>query len=318
MVAPDLVQQLHRMLKKQPDGLSIMDLATSLAASPDQLRSALSELTGTQGVQISYDASTRRYSYQGESAEASDGISMTSAEMRGMVTILDLLNDILPGQEDSDVTAIRQQIEQMLRHRGINATELSRRIRILSSTRRPTSTHIYEQVSDALFNRKQLHIHYVASDQSISERDISPQTLVYYRDNWYLDAWCHKRNELRTFMLSRIRSAYQTNAAADELSRDQNEAHLHNSYGIFSGDEKHLAELVFLPGAAHLVAQQQWHPKAKGQWQGDNYHLELPYNDDRELLRDLLSYAPNVIVSAPDKLKAEYTKRLQDALNRNI
>jgi len=318
MAVQDLAQQLHRILKKQPDGLTMIDLATSLSASPDQLRSALSELTEQQGVQITYDAEHRKYRYLGESEHQAHDIPMTSAEMRGMVTILDLLNDILPGEENSDVSAIRQQIETLLSHRGVNASELSRRIRVLSSTRRPTSTYIYQQVSDALFARKKLHIHYVASDQTISERDISPQTLVYYRDNWYLDAWCHKRNELRTFMLSRIRSAYQTSEAADELSRDQNEAHLHNSYGIFSGDEQHTAELIFLPGAAHLVAQQQWHPDAKGQWQSDQYHLRLPYNDDRELLRDLLAYAPNVIVTAPDALKVEYRKRLQEALNRNM
>jgi predicted DNA-binding transcriptional regulator YafY len=61
-----------------------------------------------------------------------------------------------------------------------------------------------------------------------------------------------------------------------------------------------------------------WHPDAQGQWHNDEYHLHLPYNDDRELLRDLLSYAPNVIVTAPEDLKAAYKKRLQDALSRNM
>jgi predicted DNA-binding transcriptional regulator YafY len=66
------------------------------------------------------------------------------------------------------------------------------------------------------------------------------------------------------------------------------------------------------------VAQQQWHPDAKGQWHGDEYHLNLPYSDDRELLRDLLSYAPYVIINGPEELKTAYKKRLQDALSRNM
>lgn len=33
---------------------------------------------------------------------------------------------------------------------------------------------------------------------------ISPQRLVHYRDNWYLDAWCHLRNDLRRFSVDAI------------------------------------------------------------------------------------------------------------------
>ncbi|MDT8429578.1 MAG: WYL domain-containing protein [Pseudomonadales bacterium] len=42
------------------------------------------------------------------------------------------------------------------------------------------------------------------SKEELSERWVSPQRLVYYRDNWYLDAWCHLREGLRMFSIDRL------------------------------------------------------------------------------------------------------------------
>ncbi len=36
------------------------------------------------------------------------------------------------------------------------------------------------------------------------EREVSPQRLVHYRGNWYLDAWCHLREDLRAFSVDAI------------------------------------------------------------------------------------------------------------------
>ena len=38
----------------------------------------------------------------------------------------------------------------------------------------------------------------------VSERVVSPQRLTQYRNSWYLDAWCHQANGLRSFALERI------------------------------------------------------------------------------------------------------------------
>ncbi|MEQ3694738.1 MAG: WYL domain-containing protein [Thalassolituus sp.] len=319
MVTTDQVQRLHSLFKKHPEGLNLMTLAAELAASPSVVKEALQQLTEQYQAPLSYNSDTRLYAYFTEALEAFElpGVSLSATELRGMVAVVNLLNDLNPGHSSDELNQLQRQIETLVVTHGLTIDDLGQRIRLLSPTKRQINNYIYQQVSDALFTRKQLNLHYVASDQSISERAVSPQTLVHYRDQWYLDAWCHKRQQLRTFMLSRINSAYQLNDAAREFSREELEQHFHSNYGIFSGGETQIAELRFMPGAAHLVAQQQWHPDAKGQWHGDEYHLNLPYNDDRELLRDLLSYAPHVIINDPEELKNAYKKRLQEALSRN-
>jgi proteasome accessory factor C len=319
MATKDQVQRLHGLFKKHPDGLNMMTLTAELAVSPEVVQQVLNTLTEEHNAPIQYNTATRAYHYAADARDTFQlpGVTLSATELRGMAAVLNLLNDLNQGEGSDDLTRMQQLMNSLITAHGLDITDINRRIRILTNNKRPSNNYIYQQVSEAIFARKQLNIKYAASDQSLSERAVSPQTLVYYRDQWYLDAWCHKRQQLRTFMLSRINSAYQINEAAREFTADEIDQHFHNSYGIFSGGDQKTADIIFLPGAAHLVAQQQWHPDAKGQWHGDEYHLNLPYNDDRELLRDLLSYAPNVIVNGPEELKNAYKKRLQDALSRN-
>lgn len=320
MATTDQIQRLHELFKKHPNGLNMMTLTAELAASPTTVQQVLNTLIEEYKAPIQYNAATRTYHYAADAREAFQlpGVALSATELRGMVAVLNLLNDLNQGQSSDELNRMQQLMANLMASHGLEAEDLSRRIRILTVAKRPINNHIYQQVSEALFARKQLNIQYAASDQSLSERAVSPQTLVYYRDQWYLDAWCHKRQQLRTFMLSRINSAYQLTDAAREFTDEEIDQHFHNHYGIFSGGEPQHADITFLPGAAHLVAQQQWHPDAKGQWHSDEYHLNLPYNDDRELLRDLLSYAPYVIINGPAALKSAYKKRLQEALSRNV
>ena len=63
-------------------------------------------------------------------------------------------------------------------------------------------------MGSALLRRRRLHIDYHGRGHSLTqEREISPQRLIHYRDNWYLDAWCHRARGLRSFAVNAIRSA---------------------------------------------------------------------------------------------------------------
>jgi len=46
---------------------------------------------------------------------------------------------------------------------------------------------------------------------------VSPQRLVHYRDNWYLDAWCHLRGDLRSFAIDAIQEATTLPTKADDV-----------------------------------------------------------------------------------------------------
>ena len=164
--------------------------------------------------------------------------------------------------------------------------------------------------------RKRLFVeHYSRAYDKVTERELSPQHLVYYRDNWYLDAWCHWRKGLRTFSVDTIRKVHITKKNARSVALGVLNRHLASGYGIFSGDIKDIAKLRFNSERARWVSKEIWHANQVSKFDSDgNYLLELPFSDERELIMDILKFGPDVEVLAPDSLRAQVAQKLKDNL----
>jgi predicted DNA-binding transcriptional regulator YafY len=145
---------------------------------------------------------------------------------------------------------------------------------------------------------------------------VSPQRLTHYRDNWYLDAWDHEREALRSFSVDRISAARTLDAAAKDLPDSELDQHLAASYGIFSGAPKGIATIVFSAKAARWVADEHWHSKQEGRFLADgSYQLKLPYSNARELLMDVLRYGADARIVEPESLRQQARTMLQLALS---
>ncbi len=171
-------------------------------------------------------------------------------------------------------------------------------------------------VAGALLQRNGLYIDYHArGDDNNSRREISPQRLIHYRDNWYLDAFCHEKNALRSFAVERIRAAKVMPKRCRDVPDIQLNAHYASSYGIFAGAPEHTAVLRFTPERARWVADEHWHPEQQGCFlESGSYELCIPYSDPRELLMDILKYGPDVEVIEPISLRTAIMQRLQQSL----
>lgn len=137
---------------------------------------------------------------------------------------------------------------------------------------------------------------------------------MHYRDNWYLDAWRHRRKALRSFAVDRIRQCSVIDRAATEIADAELDAHYASAYGIFAGEANKIAVLRFTAEAARWVADEQWHPEQQGHFLVDGgYELQVPYEDERELVMDVLRYGAEVEVVGPKGLREEVTERLRKA-----
>lgn len=156
----------------------------------------------------------------------------------------------------------------------------------------------------ALFARRRLHFVYHTASHRSEARQVSPQRLCWYRDNWYLLAWCHGRAALRLFALSRIEGPVALDETACERDSGELDALFASGYGIFAGNTLQWAELRFDPSAAPWVKDVQWH---RDQIQviepGGHIRLRFPYADQRELVRDLLRFSGEVEVLSPPELR---------------
>jgi len=196
--------------------------------------------------------------------------------------------------------------------------EVKKRIRLISVGARHFHLDHFQLVGSALLRRKRLAIAYHArSTDTASHREISPQRLIHYRHNWYLDAWCHSREALRSFSVDAIQRVELLDRPAIDVPEDRLDAALGAGYGIFSGEEIQWATLRFSPKLARWVAAERWHPEQIGRVLEDgSYELRLPYSEDTELVMDVLRYGADCEVVGPAGLRGKVREALLSALRR--
>jgi predicted DNA-binding transcriptional regulator YafY len=178
-------------------------------------------------------------------------------------------------------------------------------VRIIGLAHRVVQPKYFQRVGTALLQRKRLALDYQARGTGErTQREVSPLRLVHYRENWYLDAWCHLRKGLRNFAVDAIVDAHLLDTPAKEVSDATLDATFGPSYGIFSGGRVRWARLHFTPERAAWVKDEQWHPQQQGKLLPDGgYELRIPYADHRELLMDILKHGAHCEVLGPGSLR---------------
>ncbi len=233
------------------------------------------------------------------------GLWLSAEELQALIACQHLLSNLTPSFLDNEISQLRDHLQVLLeRTHGVNLSQLSR-IKILSQAYRKRNDTLFLIIVQALFNQQQLQIDYHGrSDDQISQRSVSPQNLVLYRDNWYLDAYCHARNEPRTFALDRIIQACANNQTAKLIDLETLHQHYGASYGIFAGQAQYTAILNFSAHAARWVADEHWHSQQQSEWLSDgSYQLIIPFNRHEELLMDILKWGAEVEVVKPEFLR---------------
>ena len=246
------------------------------------------------------------------------GLWFNASEVLALLTTLRMLGDLQPGMLEGQIEPLRERLRAILGSGDHSWQEVEKRIRIFQPERRQASTQHFSTIAAAVLKRSRLWIrHYNRKEDRETEREVSPQRLVHYRDNWYLDAWCHLRNDLRSFAVDAIREAQLRDAKAKEIATAELDEHLGSGYGIFAGKNVQWATLKFTAEAARWVSAQQWHPKQRVKIESDgSYLLEVPFSEDRELLMEILKYGVDVEVISPPTLRERTADALRTAAQR--
>ena len=313
------VFRIQEMLRKR-GAVSKQAFLRELEISEAQFKRDLAMLRDQFQKLIVYDPKTREYHM--EDGEGTDielsGPMYTQAEIHAMLLMQDLITQLQPGLLEGHLRPLRERLSLLLGSAQLPSDEIRRSIRILHMASRPVDPVNLRKISQATLARKRLQIRYHGrSNDEITDRAISPQRLVFYRGNWYVDSWCHLREDLRSFAVDAIEAASILSEPAYTLKEDYLNAHLGSGYGIFAGPATQTAVLRFAPQAARWVSREIWHSRQQRQIEPTGHlRLTIPYANERELMMDILRYGSDVEVVAPESLRQLVKTALRNALDR--
>ena len=316
------MERLHRIkyMIQQRKCVPREDFLSELEVSPATFKRDLEYFRSRMQASIVYDRFLGGYKFENSSSIERiemPGLWFSEKEATALVLMQHLLSSLdqggLIGPHIEPLTAI---IDGILGQSDATAKELRKRIKVIGMGSRKNSIENFSEIGAALLKRNRLQIaYYSKSKDENTVREISPQRLIYYRENWYLDAYCHLRNDLRSFSVDGIQSAVFTNKKAQEVSEKECQEHFAESYGIFSGKATQRAKLRFSPEHARWVSGEHWHGQQVGNFDKEGYYnLEFDYNQDPELLMDILKHGSGVEVIGPASLKNKVKAELKKAL----
>ena len=297
------------------------ELMERLEISEATFKRDLAKLRDQLRVPIDFDRDQGGYLMrQGHIDTELPGLWFSPEEVLSLVTIQQLLVQMEPGLLGPKLKPLQGRLTQLMEKHGLAGEDIAKRIRIVHAGKRAVIVKSFEEVAAATLARKRMRIaHYSRQNDKTTEREVSPQRLVYYRDNWYVDAWCHLQDDVRCFSIDAISRVSILATPAKEVSAKTIDQSVGEGYGIFGGSPKGWAKLLFTPERARWVAQEHWHPKQRSQTLADrSYVLEIPYSDARELVGDLLRYGADVEVLEPAELRVRVHRALLEAVGRYV
>jgi predicted DNA-binding transcriptional regulator YafY len=271
----------------------------------------MAPVTGNGEAGFRYDSS------EGDRFEL-PGLWLSSQELHSLLAAQQLLTRSDGGVLSNALAPLQHRIEKLLdEHAGGRRVPVER-VRVVPHRIRKLDEHAFRTVATAVLDRKQLAFEYRArSTDASTRRSVSPQRLTHYRDNWYLDAWDHERDALRSFAVDRITHARLGDDTARDVPDEELDRQLASSYGIFSGTPKGWATIVFNAKAARWVADEHWHSQQQGRFLPDGrYELKVPYSNGRELLMDVMHYGSDAEIVEPPVLREQARALLSLALSQ--
>ena len=235
----DRIYQLHNILRDRRTPISREDLMRRLECAEPTVYRLIRLLKDHLNAPIEWHEDLGGYYYRRNAGAGTfelPGLWFNAIELQALIVFDRLLEGLEPGLLGEHLAPLSRRVHELLEHKRLGLGEAALRIRILGMASRPAGEW-FRFIASATLQRKKLRMTYHGRNRDqVTERMVSPQRLVHYRDSWYLDGWRHSRKGLRSFAVDRVKNAVDLEEAADARPEEELNEHCASSYGIFRGE----------------------------------------------------------------------------------
>ena len=170
-----------------------------------------------------------------------------------------------------------------------------------------------KKIHASLIQKKQIHINYYSLlNDEHQERTVSPYALYEYRNSLYLTGFCHLRQEIRDFKISRIKSLATTDDYFVMPSDFSLKDYMTNCLGIFKDTTQKVVLKIRHP-MSQIIREKIWSdnqvitdiPNEKA------ILFEAHLQGEIEIISWILSMGSDVEVIEPIDLKVKIREKLE-------
>ncbi|RUM90816.1 MAG: hypothetical protein DSZ23_01880 [Thermodesulfatator sp.] len=159
---------------------------------------------------------------------------------------------------------------------------------------------VWETVTACLRSSQRVLIHYRTPGKETSVREIDPYHAVRYEGDWYVVGYCHMRDEIRTFSMSRILSAKRKEEFFQIPGDFDFKEHAGSHFGVHWGQEDVRVRILFTRQVSDYVLERKWHPSQEIEIRDDgSLVLSMTVNHLLELKKWVLSWGDMAKVLEP-------------------
>jgi len=163
---------------------------------------------------------------------------------------------------------------------------------------------LFENVSKAVIESREIEFEYKKPKSADYEvRRVRPYHLGCVSEMWYLFGFDLGREQMRTFVLQRMRGARRTGVRFHRPADFSITKHLSDSFGVFSAQGRYAVRIRFDALAGQLVSERQWHGSQKiKRLPSGEVEMRLELGSLEEVERWILSWGKRAQVLEPKEL----------------
>jgi predicted DNA-binding transcriptional regulator YafY len=268
---------------------------------------------------IRYDGSRFGYFYT-ESVKAFPTLQITEGEILALVVAEKALQQYRGTSFERPLLSALKKMQQALPETiSLSLNDAARAISFRTSWEPILDLEIFDALAKATTARQQLELAYRKPGQRrIEQRLVDPYHLANINGEWYLFAFDHLRNDLRTFVPARIKAVRHTGNTFERRPAFSLEERLRGSFGVQSGHGEIDVVIRFHKRVADYIREKKWHDSQQlRELKQGGIEMRLKLSSLGEVGRWVLSWGGDAVVVRPAELAESIRRAAQKVLHSN-
>ena len=266
---------------------------------------------------VEFDPGKNGYHYIGE-VSAFPTMQISEGEIFALVVAEKALQQYRGTSFEKPLLSAIKKMESALPDTiSLNLADIEQTISFRTRVEPILDLKIFDTLAKAAAQRKQLELVYRKPGQPAEKRIVDPYHLANINGEWFLFAFDHARQDVRTFVPARIKSAALTGKTFDRPQKFSLEKRLRDSFGVHSGEGEFEVVVRFNARAADYIREKKWHASQSLRERKDgSLELKMKLSSLAEVERWVLSWGGDAVVVKPRELAAAVRESARRILRR--